>query len=313
MSGLKNIVFVSGNAGKIKEVEAIFGSGFNLINHDIDLPEIQSLDGRDVIKEKLNVAIDLLKDSSNPDFKLIKEKFKELGVNVSSLNDFVLFCEDTSFIIDTLSNAKAEFPGALIKFYFKAVGNKGIIGRDGGSKAKMITYVGALIKGMPKIFDGTVTGRVPTTFKDEGSFGFDPSFIPDLPKEFSKHQGLTNAELNKVDETIKNKTSARALAVNTLIAAIASGGGSVSKTSKLDSKNPGKKSKKSSKKGSKKMTGGAKKKSKKSSKKGSKKMTSGAKKKSKKSSKKGSKKMTGGGKKKSKKGSKKSSKKHRKH
>ena len=55
MSSLKNIVFVSGNPGKIKEAAAIFGHGFNLINHDIDLPEIQSLDGRDVIKEKLNV------------------------------------------------------------------------------------------------------------------------------------------------------------------------------------------------------------------------------------------------------------------
>ncbi len=284
MSGLKNIVFVSGNAGKIKEVGAIFGSGFNLINHDIDLPEIQSLDGKEVINEKLNVAVNLLKDSSNPDFKSIKEKFKELGVNISSLDDFVLFCEDTSFIIDTLSNAKAEFPGALIKFYFKAVGNKGIIERDGGSKAKMVTYVGALINGLPKIFDGTVTGKVPTKFTDEGSFGFDPSFIPDLPKEFSKHQGLTNAELNKVDETIKNKTSARALAVNALIASLLSGGSK----------------KKSSKKGTKK-----------SSKKGSKKLS---KKGTKKSSKKSGKKMTGGGKKKSsKKDTKKSSKKQRKH
>jgi inosine/xanthosine triphosphate pyrophosphatase family protein len=34
MSGLKNIVFVSGNAGKIKEVTAIFGPGYNLINHE---------------------------------------------------------------------------------------------------------------------------------------------------------------------------------------------------------------------------------------------------------------------------------------
>ncbi len=291
MSGLKNIVFVSGNAGKIKEVAAIFGSGFNLINHDIDLPEIQSLDGRDVIKEKLNVAIDLLKDSSNPDFKLIKEKFKEMDVNISSLNDFVLFCEDTSFIIDTLSNGKAEFPGALIKFYFKAVGNKGIIERDGGSKAKMVTYVGALINEMPKIFDGTVGGQVPTKYTDEGSFGFDPSFIPDLPKEFSKHQGLTNAELNKVDETIKNKTSARALAVKALIASLLSGG-SKKKSSKKGSKKTTSSKKKSTKKGSKKPTkkgskktigGGKKKSSKKASKKSSKKA-------SKKSSKKGSKK-----------------------
>lgn len=254
MSNLKNIVFVSGNAGKIKEVAAIFGSRFNLINHDIDLPEIQSLDGKDVIKEKLNVAVELLKNSSNSDFKLIKEKFKEINVSVSSLDDFVLFCEDTSFIIDTLSNAKAEFPGALIKFYFKAVGNKGIIERDGGSKAKMVTYVGGLIKGMPKIFDGTVTGKVPTKFTEEGSFGFDPSFIPDLPKEFSKHQGLTNAELNKVDETIKNKTSARALAVNALISSILFGGRkkrSIRKGSKKFSK---KSSKKSSKKGSKKLS-----------------------------------------------------------
>ena len=306
MSGLKNIVFVSGNAGKIKEVAAIFGSGYNLINHDIDLPEIQSLNGKEVIDEKLEVAIKILDDKSE-DFKAIKSKFKDIGVEVKSVGDFVLFCEDTSFIIDTLSNAKASFPGALIKFYFKAVGNQGIIKRDGGSTASMVTYVGALIGGKKKIFEGTVFGRVPTEFKGEGTFGFDPSFIPKLPEEFSQYQGKTNAELNEIDTSIKNKTSARALAVNALIADISTGGAK-------------KKSKKSSKKSGKKMTGGVKKKSKKSSKKGSKKMTGGgsvtkshkldsknpAKKKSKKSSKKASKK-------KSKKSSKKSSKKHRKH
>ena len=188
MSGLKNIVFVSGNLSKIKEVKAIIGSDYNLINYDIDLPEIQSLKGDEVIKEKLKVAIDLLKDTSNDDFKKIKSMFKDIGVEVKSLDDFVLFCEDTSFIIKTMSNEKTEFPGALIKFYFKAVGNKGIIERDGGSKAKMVNYIGALIKGTPKIFSGTITGKVPKIFKTEGKFGFDPSFIPDLPKDFSAYQ-----------------------------------------------------------------------------------------------------------------------------
>ena len=306
----RNIVFVSGNAGKIREVKAIFGDGFNIVNYDIDLPEIQTTKVEEVIKEKIKSAITLLEAPSSEDFKNIKKEFAKIDVEVRTLNDIVVFCEDTGLYIDSLRDSdkeigKVDFPGALIKFYFKAMGNKGIIARDGGSKARMECWVGAVIKGKGAFFTGSVDGKVPTTYKGEGSFGFDSAFIPKLPSEYASEQGKTYSELSA---EIKNATSSRAKAVGDLKAAVSTGGGRKTKSSKLDSENPGKKkksTKKTSKKRSKKHTGGGKKRSKKSSKKGSKKHTGGGKKRSKKSSKKGSKKHTGGDKKKSKKSSKK--------
>ena len=265
----RNIVFVSGNAGKIKEVKAIFGDGFNIVNYDIDLPEIQTTVVKEVIKEKIKAAISLLESTSSEHFRNIKKEFASKGIEINSLRDIVVFCEDTGFYIDNMKG-KVEFPGALIKFYFKAMGNKGIIERDGGSKARMECCVGAVINGEGREFQGSVDGKVPTEYKGEGEFGFDSAFIPNLPSEYSSQQGKTYSELSA---EIKNATSARALAVGDLKASIVRGGGKKRKSTKKTSKKPIKKgSKKHSKKFSKKHTGGGKKKSsKKHTKKGSKK------------------------------------------
>ena len=38
-----NIVFITGNEGKRREVSEILGTNFNIINIKLDLPEIQSI------------------------------------------------------------------------------------------------------------------------------------------------------------------------------------------------------------------------------------------------------------------------------
>ena len=54
-----NIVFITGNEGKRKEVSEILCTNFNIINIKLDLPEIQSIDVEGVIKEKIKYALHL--------------------------------------------------------------------------------------------------------------------------------------------------------------------------------------------------------------------------------------------------------------
>ena len=49
--------FLTGNPGKLKEAKAILG---DVDNVDLDLPEVQELDPKIVIEEKLKEAIDSL-------------------------------------------------------------------------------------------------------------------------------------------------------------------------------------------------------------------------------------------------------------
>ena len=177
----------------------------------------------------------------------------------------------------------------------------------------------------PNLLDSAVSATVETVQNvTEGT----TSFVGDLVNNVVETvKGSVKAVVETVDKILEDTPSPSPSSENK--SPKLTGGGSVTKSHKLDSKNPGKKrkgskksskkaskkgSRKGSKKGSKKMTGGGKKKSKKSSKKASKKGSKksskkGSRKGSKKGSRKGSKKMTGGGKKKSKKASKKGSKK----
>ncbi len=158
----------------------------------------------------------------------------------------------------------------------------------------------------PNLLDSAVSATVETV---QSAANQTTSFVGDLVNNVvDTVKGSVKAVVETVDKILEDSPSPSSENNSPRL----TGGGSVTKSHKLDSKNPGKKrkgskksSKKSSKKGSRKHTGGGKKKSKKSSKKSSKK----ASRKGSKKSKKGSKKMTGGGKKKSKKSSKKSSKK----
>src|SRR3989339_882781 len=90
---MEKIYFISGNLNKLMEVRTVFPKAESLA---LDLPEIQELDPQKVIEEKLKEA--------------------------RHYHEGRLFCEDTSLYIDCLNG----FPGPLIKWLLKAVGNEGI-------------------------------------------------------------------------------------------------------------------------------------------------------------------------------------------
>ena len=181
-----NLVFVTGNQKKVDEVKAILGNNFNVIKFDIDVPEIQSTDVKEVIQAKIEIAYTQAKMS--------------FGDNIN------IICEDTGLYFENMNS----FPGALIKFYFKALGLEGIAKHNGGSKATAQTVIGLkTAKGKLHFFEGETKGKVVKlkNLKKIEGFGWDAIFIPKYNDEMkSKYKNMSYAEI-PVD--VKNKISQR--------------------------------------------------------------------------------------------------------
>ena len=200
-----NIVLITGNEGKRKEIESILGKSASIINIKMDLPEIQTISVEEVIVEKIKFA---LMQAKTPDvFNQIKSKFSDKNIIINSINDFVLICEDTGLYIKKMNN----FPGALIKFYFECLDNTGIIKRDHGSKAEVICVIGVVSKGkIVKPVIGKVKGKIAKQILGDNGFGWDASFIPNLKNTIYKDSnGKSYAELSN---DIKNNISHRFIA-----------------------------------------------------------------------------------------------------
>lgn len=146
---------------------------------DIDLPEIQSIDAKEIIKTKLLEA----------------QKHKK--------GEFII--EDTSLYLDCLNG----LPGPLIKWFLGKLGNTGlyhIVKKLGNNKAVAKTIIGySDCKNQIHFFEGSLSGAIvkPT---GKTSFGWDPIFLPN---------GY-NKTFQQMDKSQKNKISMRRKAVNKL-------------------------------------------------------------------------------------------------
>ena len=143
-----SIYFITGNKGKLVEVQSILGDVDGL---DIDLLEIQSLDAHEIIKAKLQEA----------------QKHKS--------GEFIV--EDTSLYFEALNG----LPGPLIKWFMKTIGNDGLYKlaesfRNFNAEAK--TIVGySNPQGDISFHEGSIKGNIVTP-RGEG-FGWDPIFKPE--------------------------------------------------------------------------------------------------------------------------------------
>jgi non-canonical purine NTP pyrophosphatase (RdgB/HAM1 family) len=108
-----------------------------------------------------------------------------------------------------------QFPGALIKWYYEAVGNEGIIKQNKSSEAETKCVIGMVLNGkIQKPIIGTRIGKIATVMKGDAGFGWDSSFIPDLKNtDYVSHNGKSYAEL---PPNIKNLISHRWDAFNKL-------------------------------------------------------------------------------------------------
>ncbi len=149
---MRSITFITGNNGKFKEAQAIMPA---LVQQDVDLPEIQSLDPHAVIAAKL-------------------EEARKHGV----AGDIVV--EDTSLSIDALGG----LPGPLIKWFLDRLKPEGIaelvhkLGK--GNTAEVRCLVGYLAAGIdePRFFEGSMRGTIVAP-RGTGGFGWDRLFQPD--------------------------------------------------------------------------------------------------------------------------------------
>ena len=171
-----NLYFITGNKSKFEEVKAILGDVEQL---EINLPEIQGINAKEIVKAKLLEAL--------------KHKHGEFIV------------EDTSLYLDCLNG----LPGPLIKWFLETIGNEGlydIVEKLGNNKDEAKTIVGyAKSKEEIYFFGGSVKGKIISP-KGESGFGWDPIFQPD---SFSKNF----AEMSKEE---KNSISMRKIALEKL-------------------------------------------------------------------------------------------------
>src|SRR3989338_10111104 len=126
-----SLYFITGNKGKLTEVQSILG---NVEALDIDLPEIQSLDAHEIIKAKLEEA-----------------KKHQAG-------EFIV--EDTSLYFEALNG----LPGPLIKWFMKTIGNDGLYKMAeafGNTKTEAKTIIGYSDSNQNiEFFEGTIRGMI---------------------------------------------------------------------------------------------------------------------------------------------------------
>lgn len=170
------IYFITGSKNKFDEISAILPAVEQL---NIDLPEIQEVDAREIIKAKLHEAL----------------KHKQ--------GEFIV--EDTSLYLECTSG----LPGPLIKWFLQTIGNDGLVNlteKLGNKKAIARTIIG-YAKNEEEIyfFEGEIVGEIKRPVA-ESNFGWDPIFVPD-------GHSKTFAEMSKEE---KNEISMRKVAASKL-------------------------------------------------------------------------------------------------
>lgn len=141
------LYFITGNEKKMREARSVIG---NLLQLNIDVPEIQELDSRKVIEAKL--------------------------VEAKKRHDGQFVVEDTSLHLDCLGG----LPGPFIKWFMQTMGAEGIWSlaeKHGNYVAYATATVGYSDGEKTEFFEGRIDGEIVAPRGDK-SFGWDPVFMP---------------------------------------------------------------------------------------------------------------------------------------
>ena len=173
---MEKITLVTGNKNKLKEFQSIL-KDLQFQVEKLDLDEIQSMDLKEICKDKVERAHNKLQRS--------------------------VIIEDTGFFIDELKG----LPGPFIKFFEQKLGPSAslkLLENSTNRKAKQICSIAYQDSENQIIVTGECSGVVTEELKEGEGFGFDFCFIPDgYDKTFSQ-LGLEE----------KNKISARRKAID---------------------------------------------------------------------------------------------------
>ncbi|KAI0758209.1 Maf/Ham1 [Fomes fomentarius] len=176
------ITFVTGNAGKLREVREILGAeNIEVNSQELDIPEVQG-STQEVAIAKCRRAAELL---GGP-----------------------CITEDTALCFEALNG----LPGPYIKYFLKELGhdglNKLLVGFPTTAAWALCTFAYSAGPGQePVLFEGRTNGRI-VPARGGGKFGWDPCFE-------AEDSGKTYAEMEGAE---KNKISHRGRALQKLVA-----------------------------------------------------------------------------------------------
>lgn len=162
-----DLFFVTGNENKLREASQILG--FEVKGVNIDLPEEQEIEVDKIIESKAKAAYEKTKQS--------------------------VIVEDTGLYFEAMKG----FPGALIKWVLKSVGNEGAVKMLDGHenrKAYAKTSIGYFDGNNFKVFSGIIKGEISSKPKGENGFGWDMIFIPENHKKTFAE--MTDEEKNNI-------------------------------------------------------------------------------------------------------------------
>lgn len=147
-------LFVTSNPNKAREAAEILG--VELINVDLDLPELQELDVVQVAANKAATAREAL-----------------------DAPDSLILVEDSGLVVGAWNG----LPGALTKWFLWSVGNEGLLRMLSAEKdrsARAICAVAiAAADGSVRVFEGVVEGSIAYEPRGSDGFGWDPIFVPE--------------------------------------------------------------------------------------------------------------------------------------
>ena len=143
------ITLVTGNPNKLKELKVLAPKDMEFEAREIDLPEIQSLDLRAIVEDKVKKAYAIVKSP--------------------------VIVEDVSAGLDDL----ADLPGPFYKFLRERLGDIILVKLAAIASDKVtIRCLAAYYDGQQMLFgEGVLVGKVVEP-RGENGFGFDPVVVP---------------------------------------------------------------------------------------------------------------------------------------
>ena len=202
-----NIVFATGNSGKLREASEILGEGFALVtpaqvNVTEDIPETgitiraNSLQKAQYLYDK--TGMDCFADDTALEVEILGG-----GPGIHTAR-YAGESKDPSANIDKLLREmdRREFEASIAREF-------GLHTVHATRKARFHTEITLILGGVKHFFEGIMEGRIARTRSGKGGFGYDPVFIAD------EAPGLTVAE---IPEETKNAISHRGKALRAMAA-----------------------------------------------------------------------------------------------
>jgi inosine triphosphate pyrophosphatase len=169
---------VTGNPGKLAEWERLVPADVILESVDIELPEIQSLDSREIAADKARRAYEIV---GKP-----------------------VVVEDLAAGLDILN----DLPGPFIKFFQKELGTNALYQLAGKESAATVSCTICYYNGTDYVYGESIVHGTAVQARGKNGFGFDFCFMP-------HGQSMTYAEMTPAQ---KDALSHRRLAVDDLLA-----------------------------------------------------------------------------------------------